>query len=507
MRPDPRNVPSRSIHARASIALAVVLASVTFARTDEETVLAPREIMARAGPAVVVIEVEKSGGVGQGSGFLATSDGAIVTSLHVVDGADRVTVEFPDGERLSDVTVRSFDVRRDLAVLVVELGSTDPRRTPLDLGDPASIDAGDRILVIGTPLGLDQTITQGIVSAWRDPDGDGEADDEDSHRARLRLPECRVLQISADIAAGSSGGPVFDERGQVVGVAVSGVAGAAGLNFAIPVDPLPELLGEDESLDLEEFQTRIDDARARIARPHLERAQVAYERGERRLALRLVERALAAFPRYTEALLLAGRMAMESGDLDRAERRFREAVGIDDRNADAWYLLGRVLELVGIVDDDAARKMEAESSYGRALDLDGRHGGAAYRLAVIVAGRGMLDRAEELLRVAIDSEPGLANAHAMMGEIHFARDRIEDAKDSFEQALWEDENNALAHFGLARVFTVVDRSPFGGTAQYGPAADHWREFLRLSEGDPSLAEQREAAFRIIRRYFPHLLER
>jgi S1-C subfamily serine protease len=477
--------------------------------TDPETieVFTPREIVERAGPAVVMIQVESYGRTKQGSGFLVEGDGAIVTNLHVLDGASKLAVLLPDGNRIEEVAVRAFDVRRDLAVLVVDVPDGVVGLPTADFGDTSSIEPGEKVLVISNPLGLEQTVTEGIVSAWREPQEQEDDDPRDVPPAGLLLPQCRLIQISADISPGSSGGPVFNDRAEVIGVATAGILhGASGLNFAVPVDELSALLAEDEAMDLATFRKRADDVRLDLARPYFDDAEIAYERGERRVAKYHLERALQLFPRYEKALLLSGRMAMEEGQTKLAEQRFTDAVVANTDSAEAWYLLGTLHHLTALDDDDAASLSRAQSAYEKALDLDPRHGHAAYGLAGIKAGQGFIDRAEELLLVAVESEPGLTDARYALGEIYLSRGQMEDAKDAFEQALWEDENHALSHYGLARLYLETDRSPLGAVSSHGAGPHHWKEFLRLSEGDPSLAQQREIAILILQQYLPHLLE-
>jgi len=475
------------------------------AHAEEPGPLSPREIVERAGRTVVLIEVESKDQTSQGSGFVIEADGVIITNLHVVDGATKVVIKLRDGTRLEDVAVRAFDVEHDLAVLVVDLPGDVPALTAVELGDTSAIEPGMDVVVIGNPLGLEQTVTQGIVSAWREPSR--QAPGDSSSTQAVMLPDCRLLQISAAISPGSSGGPVFNDRAEVVGVATAGVLyGLAGLNFAVPVDELPALVGETEAMDLETFRKRVEDVRLGLARPHFERAEIACERDEREKAKDSLERALQLFPRYLEALLLSGRMAAEDGLVELAETRLSTAVTVDEDSAEAWYLLGTLYHLTSDGGDGGGRLSRAEAAYERALVIDGRHAGAAYGLAAIQLGRGFHDRAEDLLLLAVENEPGLVDAQYMLGEIYLDRGQASDAKDAFEKVLWEDPNHALAHFGLAKLYTELARTPFGDLPPHGPGPDHWEEFLRLSEGDPALAKHRELAIRFLREYLPHLLD-
>ena len=165
---------------------------------------------------------------GSGTGFLVQS-GVVATNEHVVDGARRVEVQYFDKETTAALGVLAADEGNDLALLAV------PARDlpPVILAQPGTIEAGDRILVLGNPMGLAGTISDGIVAAIR-PDGLG-GDDGFFERTPL-------LQITAPISPGSSGSPVLGASGEVIGVAVGQYVYGQNLNFAIPTASLVALM-------------------------------------------------------------------------------------------------------------------------------------------------------------------------------------------------------------------------------------------------------------------------
>ena len=160
---------------------------------------------------------------GVGSGFVYDADGHVVTNQHVVDGADRVTVTYADGtERSAEVV--GTDPSTDLAVLKVDDPPASAR--PLQLADPSSIEVGEPVIAIGSPYGLEGTLTAGVVSAL----------DRD-----ITAPNGRtitgVIQTDAAINHGNSGGPLLDAEGRVIGVNAqieSETGGSVGIGFAIP---------------------------------------------------------------------------------------------------------------------------------------------------------------------------------------------------------------------------------------------------------------------------------
>lgn len=157
---------------------------------------------------------------GSGSGFVVSGDGLIVTNHHVVSSAESVTVKTSDGRELA-AKVLGSDPLTDLAVLKVE-GA--PSITPVELGHSAHARVGDWVVAIGSPMGLEHSASVGIVSAK----GRGSL-------GLYRDSYLDFLQTDADIAPGSSGGPLFDLHGRVIGINTAVGPGAAP-GFAIPID-------------------------------------------------------------------------------------------------------------------------------------------------------------------------------------------------------------------------------------------------------------------------------
>ncbi len=191
------------------------------------------EIADQTLPAVVSILVEGGAQEGSGSGFVIRPDGYLITNNHVVDIADRnstLTVVFSDGERVTGKVVGT-NASYDLAVVKVDRAGLET----LDLGDSEGVRVGDVAIAIGAPLGLDGTVTSGIVSALDRPVLAGESVDDVSY--------INAIQTDAAINPGNSGGPLLDASGAVIGVnsaiattAAQGEAGNIGLGFAIPVN-------------------------------------------------------------------------------------------------------------------------------------------------------------------------------------------------------------------------------------------------------------------------------
>ncbi|MBS1142786.1 MAG: DegQ family serine endoprotease [Proteobacteria bacterium] len=160
-----------------------------------------------------------------GSGFIVSGDGYILTNAHVVDGADEVTVRLTDKREFKAKTIGA-DKRTDIALLKIEATGLPV----VKLGDPAQLKVGEWVIAIGSPFGFDNSVTAGIVSA----------------KGRSLPQENYVPFIQTDVAInpGNSGGPLFNMKGEVVGInsqIYSRSGGYMGLSFAIPIDVAMEI--------------------------------------------------------------------------------------------------------------------------------------------------------------------------------------------------------------------------------------------------------------------------
>ncbi len=158
---------------------------------------------------------------GIGSGFILDSKGLILTNAHVVDGADRVTVTLKDGRTLTG-QVLGEDQVTDVAVVKVEANNLPT----IKLGNSDQLQPGEWAIAIGNPLGLDNTVTAGIISATG------------RSSAQVGVPDQRAsfIQTDAAINPGNSGGPLLNQQGDVIGINTAIRANAQGLGFAIPIN-------------------------------------------------------------------------------------------------------------------------------------------------------------------------------------------------------------------------------------------------------------------------------
>lgn len=195
--------------------LLLILSNSTYAQTAQE-------IARKAFKSTVLIVMEDNSGqpMSLGSGFFVRN-GEIVSNLHVVKGASRGYVKIIGQKSKYNIDgITGIDQERDLVILKVSAG----KNSPLTIGNSDNVEVGESVFAVGNPEGLEGTFSQGIVSSIREVGSDN------------------LIQITAPISPGSSGGPILNSKGEVIGVSVATYREGQNLNFAIPSNYVKSLL-------------------------------------------------------------------------------------------------------------------------------------------------------------------------------------------------------------------------------------------------------------------------
>jgi Trypsin-like peptidase domain len=188
----------------------------------------PAIVRASDGAIVSIIMSDENGKpIAQGSGFLVSANGLIVTNYHVIAEGNSAVVKLPDGAFFGVDGVLASDKARDLAVIKAH----GKNFRTVSLGNSDHLQVGEQVVAIGNPLSLESTVSNGIVSGIRTGQELGG----------------RFLQITAPISPGSSGGPLFNMTGEVVGITTLYLKGGENLNFAIPINDVKRLLAANFS--------------------------------------------------------------------------------------------------------------------------------------------------------------------------------------------------------------------------------------------------------------------
>ena len=313
------------------------------------------ELVRRVKPAVVAIATYDPQGEAlmTGSGFFIRP-GEVVTNLHVIRGAQRTEIKTLDGKgRVFPVAgILAIDEEGDLALLSVEMPNDRPRSTELARQLP---DEGEQIVVIGNPLKLEGSVSDGIVSAVREVPNVG-----------------KIIQITAPISHGNSGSPVFNMKGEVVGVVTVKVTNGQNINLAIGAGRVEQLrAGDLRSFSSVPIRERMNDVAESSYRTGLESLWL----GNYDNALGYFETAANRNPRRADAWVQVGYCKVKQGKSADAIRAYQHALELRPNSEEILNKLGDAYYYAG-------RLSEAIASYSRAADLRPDNAEAHYNLAV-----------------------------------------------------------------------------------------------------------------------------
>lgn len=422
------------------------------------------DLVRRIKPSAVAIETFDARGeqLSRGSGFFIDSD-RVVTNRHVIENAYRAEVHSFNGYVYPVKGVVAVDAEGDIAVLRIEAPPGQVRSLSLDRTSPQE---GESVVVIGNPFGLEGSVTNGIVSAVRDIPTFG-----------------RIIQITAPISPGSSGSPVVNMRGQVIGVATLQITGGQSINFAIPSERISQLQSGSGAL------MSLSDLVAASGRNKRARAVQAFRDGLSFLsqddcekALPYFEKAVESDSNYAEAWAQAGfcreKLGRHSDAIEasrravtlrpsaesyfniglanyylkqyrEAENSFRQSIRLDPYNgADAWYALGLVYRDWGKADEEI-------QAYKQATRLKPDYTSAHERLASAYVRSKKYPQAIETYKQLVTLKPGDAAVLNNMGEAYIELGLTSDAVEAFKRAIQLKPDFGKAYYNLGRSYLTL----------------------------------------------------
>ena len=331
------------------LSLLVVLFAYSFVYSQESL----PDLVRRVKPSVVAVTTYDANGEAlmTGSGFFV-SPGRVVTNLHVVRGAIRVEIKTLDGKgRVYPVTgALALDEEGDLALLAVDMPPDRARVSELASTLP---DEGEQIFVIGNPLKLEGSVSDGIVSAVREVPNVG-----------------RIIQITAPISHGNSGSPVFNLHGQVLGVVTIKVTNGQNINLAIAAARIAQLKAE-KLRPLTEISSKKTELAETLYRTGLDSLWL----GNYDNAVGYFENAVNKNPKRAEAWVQVGYCKVKQGKNSEAIRAYQQALQLKPDDAeihnklgDAYYYAGRLREAIESYTEAARlRPDDAETYYNLAV--------------------------------------------------------------------------------------------------------------------------------------------
>lgn len=363
------------------------------------------QLVRRIKPSAVAIETfdTKGATVSRGTGFFIAPD-KIITNRHVIEKANRVEISLNNGKKYDAQGVLAIDGEGDLAVLQVTVPRELAPSLPIVENSPQE---GESIVVIGNPYGLEGSVANGIVSAVREIPGYG-----------------KIIQITAPISPGSSGSPVVNMRGQVIGVATLQAAEGQSLNFAVPSERI--------------LQIKFGELRT------FSNLNIENQKNKRAAA---------------ESLYSQGLRILSRDDYKAALPYFESAVEIDPNYAEAWYQAGFCYGMLGkhkesLIASKQAAKLRPEwiethinigassfaigeykqavDAYNKAIKIDSYSPDLYYSLGLSLEKLGRTD--EEILayKRAVALKPDFVGAFEKMGLAYFKQKRYSEAASAFE---------------------------------------------------------------------------
>ncbi len=333
---------------------------------------------------VVVVTFDKEGNpLMQGSGFIVRPDGAIVTNYHVISNASDIKIKA--GEKVLDVEgFIHTDKENDIVILKVK-GKNLPT---VKIGDIEKVGIGEKVYVISSPEGLENTISDGILSGIRD------------------ITEIRkMLQITAPISSGSSGGAVFNKNGEVIGVATFLLKEAQNLNFAMPVNLLKGKIDTKKIIAVKDSE--IEDYEKKVE--YLFNFGIAYVySGKYKEAIEAFKQATRIRPDYVDVHNNLGVAYGKSGKYKEAIEAFKQAIRIRPDFAEAHYNLGIAYEKSG-------KHREAVKAYKQAIRIKPDFAEAHYNLGIAYEKSGKYREEIEAYKQAIRIKPDYVDVHYNLG--------------------------------------------------------------------------------------------
>ncbi len=445
-------------------------------------------------PSVVFIVTydEKEDFLQFGSGFFINSNGNIITNYHVIQGASSAAIKTSNGDVYTITSVVAIDEHSDLVCLSVDIPQKDVYPLPLSENFP---DIGEEIIVYGNPLGLEKTVSNGIVLAIRS------------------FSDCEeTIQITAPISPGSSGSPVLNMKGEVVGVATMTFVEGQNLNFAIPSNKVGKLdtegdkletardvlfgwnlVTEKHSVDEEYYQEALylikneeyEEALLVLERianaesPSL-RALVYFQIGycndsmnNYKKAIEAYERSISFNPEDATVYNNLGDSYMKLGLYEKAIDAYKEAINIKPDYPLASNNLGQVYNELGLYE-------KAIESFRQAVQVFDAYILAHHNLGIAYEEMGLYQEAIESYNHAVNGwaiDPvEYTDSYISLGTLHYKLGSYDDAKEAFKEAIRINPDYYLSYLFLG--FTYINLN------LYDEAKDIFKETTRLNPNVP-----------------------
>ncbi len=408
------------------------------------------QLIEKVEPSVVLVIAydDKGKEIGKGSGFFIRN-GHVITNYHVLEGADSAEIKLGTGKVYSVERIIAADENADLIEASVNVPRTSIRSLVVSDTTPK---VGEKIVVIGNPLGLEKSVSDGIVSAIRNDEQLGQ-----------------VIQITAPISPGSSGSPVVNLKGEVIGVISFLIRGGQNLNFAIPADKVITL-GKNKAPG--------DSTKNKITSnpKEITNLELLLEYGNKLIDDKKYEQAIEALNRATELAPDDYRSFRNLAFIYNLLGNYRDAlvlcnksIRLDPQGSKNFYLLGRIYE-------NLKRYTEAVSAYNQAIKVNSTDKDAFYGLGYSYFQLEKYSEATNAFEQVIKLDPNNLDAFIHLGLIYDELNHPQNAISAYKQAIRIDPNDFRGFLFFAMTSNQLEK--------YSEAITACKEAIKINSDDP-----------------------
>ena len=363
-----------------------------------------------------------------GSGFFIDKYGHLITNYHVLDGQYTAEVKTADGNTYPIKLIVADNKAIDLVKVLVDI----PRKKFKWIKTADSLPSiAEQILVVGSPMGLEQTVSEGIVSSIRKIPSVGE-----------------FFQMSAPISPGSSGSPVINLKGQVVGVATFQMVRGQNLNFAVSAKSVRKLKPVKAGMSMSLWTFNHSLHQPRLAEKLCRQGYSFSINGEDQKALEFFKEAIAKDPKNTMAWNGLGYCHVGMNDPAAAIKAYQQAIKTNPDDETLYFILGNYYVKLG-------QPQEAIKTYLQVIKMKPDFEQAHFKLGVVYSQLGRLDESKSAFETLIRLNPDVAPAHFNVGIAYAQLGRYTDALQANQEVLRIDPEFAPAHNNLGMVHKML----------------------------------------------------
>lgn len=430
----------------------IIAAFLTIAFTAFASANAPlTELVQKIQPAVVKIVVYDMNNriSGVGSGFFINRQGHLITNYHVLNGAFSAEVIAQDGGKYPIDRVIAQDRYADLIKVTVDISQMLVHW--LEAAD-ATPNIAERVLVVGSPLGLAQSVSEGIVSAVREIPNLG-----------------KFFQTTAPISPGSSGSPVIDMKGRVIGIVTFQSVMGQNINFAVSSKKIFELSDESPGSTIAEWTYSVSSQKPKLAEALCRKGFYFSVNGEYQKALVYYRHAAEKDPTDIMAWYGLSQCYVGLGKSEAVIDTYKQAIRINLNDASLRYNLGNYYRNIG-------KNAEAIEAYRSGIAIDPNDPSAYTQLGILYSAMGRYREALEAHRQAVRIDPGSPASHFRIGTVHLKLDEPEAAVDAYHQAILLDPEFGQAYTMLG---TALER-----LGRLAAALNAFKKAIEIDPDDP-----------------------